>query len=67
MVKIILWAVGIVFLTGSMAMVIRANTEEIKDHETRIRTVETAVTEQGKDVTHIKETLDRIESKLDKK
>ncbi len=43
------------------------NGKGITDHETRIRAVETAVTEQRVDVKHIKGTLDRIETKLDKK
>jgi hypothetical protein len=43
---------------------IKDNTKDIKDHEDRIRLIETAVTEQRKDVQHIKKTLDRIEKKI---
>lgn len=52
------------FVTNSEE--IKDNCKEIIDHETRIRTIETAVIEGRKDVSHIKETLDRIEKKLDR-
>ncbi len=62
--SVVVLGAGIVagFVTNSGE--IKDNAKEITDHETRIRTVETAVTEQRKDVVYIKEALVRIEGKL---
>jgi hypothetical protein len=45
---------------------IKDNRDNIKDHEERMRTVETAVIEQRTDTGYIKESLVRIEKKLNK-
>ncbi|KKN70108.1 hypothetical protein LCGC14_0434330 [marine sediment metagenome] len=72
-IKTIVSIVGLLALFATIVAGFVTNSEEIEDnykeltdHEIRIRAVETAVIEQRKDVSHIKETLDRIETKLDK-
>ena len=63
---VIVLGVGIVVGYVKNSEEIIDNCEGITDHETRIRAIETAVTEQSKDVSWIKGSLKRIESKLDK-
>lgn len=45
---------------------IEHNTESIADHETRVRTNESAITSYGKDIGYIRQSVERIEKKLDK-
>lgn len=65
-IKVLIWLAGIVFFAGVTWAAVGYNALGITDHETRMRTVEESMIEQRTDIGHIKDSLERIESKLDK-